>query len=82
MDSMGISTDNTRLDRYEKYLESVIDDNKIIKSKIFTVSEDNPFKSETDWLLYVLREIHELMWILKGLESSMPIGIKETINMS
>ncbi len=78
----GVQTTNTRIDRYISYLQQVCSQspNDIDASKIFKNSVDGPFQHSTDWLLYVLREVHELGWILKGLKIFLPKGIDEKLN--
>ena len=48
---------------------------------MFKNSTDGPFKSSNDWYLYTLREVHELMWILKGLKKHIPKGIDEKLGI-
>lgn len=73
----GISTHNTRLSRYSQYLKNLTlyGIEKFDPKSIFKNVEDDRFKSSTDWYLYVLREVHELSFILKGLRSHIPIGV-------
>jgi hypothetical protein len=73
--SRGIQTRNTRIDRYIKYLEQAVRAGPIDEAQIFKNISDARFQSDIDWMLYVLREVHELMWILKGLKEHIPEGI-------
>ncbi|WP_419774676.1 hypothetical protein [Halarcobacter sp.] len=79
-----IKTKNTRIERYLSYLKEVIDNNsKIIEindiKKIFPLSHDNRFRTPLDYHMYVLREIHELMWIYNGIKDNVPKGIDEKL---
>jgi hypothetical protein len=71
----GIDTRNTRIERYIAYLNLICSEGPDDASKIFKNSIDSRFRNPTDWLLYVLREVHELAWIFKGLRQNSPIGI-------
>jgi hypothetical protein len=75
LESRGIQTHNTRIDRYIKYLEQAECAAPINASQIFKNISDARFQSDIDWMLYVLREVHELMWILKGLKAHIPEGV-------
>jgi len=72
--SRGIRTQNTRIERYIRYLEQAVNGKQPDESQIFKNAVDPRFQSPLDWKLYVLREAHELMWILKGLKARMPEG--------
>ncbi len=75
----GIQTKNTRIERYIEYLRHVIKKQPIDDLTIFKNSVDGPFQHSGDWMLYVLREIHELMWILKGLKVCQPLGVDDKL---
>lgn len=79
--SRGIPTKNTRIERYRRYLERVIDIGPASAEaeKIFKNSAGEPFLTSADWYLYVLREVHELMWILKGLKAHLPKGVDDKL---
>lgn len=79
LESRHIATTNTRIRRYIQYFEQVINSGTAESSTIFKNSLEGPFKSDTDWFLYLLREVHELMWILKGLKVRLPEGIDEKL---
>ncbi|AMP13406.1 hypothetical protein [Collimonas pratensis] len=81
LESRGIDTRNTRIERYIKYLEHVESANSVSAVKIFKNISDARFEREIDWEMYVLREIHELMWILKGLKAHIPAGIDNKLRM-
>ncbi|WP_062057680.1 hypothetical protein [Cellvibrio sp. OA-2007] len=81
LEMRGISTKNTRIERYISYLKKIIEQNSFNAESIFKNSMGAPFNSNLDWMLYVLREIHELMWILKGLKVHIPPGINEKLNI-
>jgi hypothetical protein len=77
----GIETKNTRIERYIHYLHQVTTQGPTDASRIFKNSVSGPFESPIDWMLYVLREVHELMWILKGLAVHLPLGIDEKLRI-
>jgi len=77
LESRGIQTHNTRIDRYKRYLEQAA--GPINEALIFKNISDARFQSDIDWMLYVLREAHELMWILKGLKVNIPEGVDEKL---
>ncbi|WP_146064614.1 hypothetical protein [Billgrantia desiderata] len=81
MELRGIATHNTRLDRYARFYEEieVRGTQSIDAEAIFKNSVDSRFRSPGDWLLYVLREVHELMWIMKGLQTHTPLGVQEKL---
>lgn len=79
LEARGIQTHNTRIDRYIQYLEQAAHGDPINEARIFKNVLDARFQSGTDWLLYVLREAHELMWILKGLKVHIPKGVDEKL---
>ncbi len=58
LESRGIQTRNTRIDRYIKYLEQADCAGLINEAKIFKNVFDARFQSSIDWRLYVLREVH------------------------
>lgn len=75
LDFHGVTTQNTRIERYIQYFEQVVAGVEVAEISIFKNSQDERFKSKTDWLLYVLREVDELMWILKGFKTHVPNGL-------
>jgi len=79
LESRGIATKNTRIERYAQYLERSLSDGaeSVDADLIFKNSVDERFRSRGDWYLYVLREVHELMWILKGLN---PDNSRRSVN--
>lgn len=79
LESRGIETRNTRIDRYIKYLEQAACGDPINEARIFKNISDARFQSDLDWKLYILREVHELMWILKGLKAHIPEGVDEKL---
>ena len=79
LESHGITTQNTRIERYIQYFEKVVTDVEVAEVSIFKNSQDERFKSKTDWLLYVLREVDELMWILKGIKTHVPNGLADRL---
>ncbi|MES2407255.1 MAG: hypothetical protein V4528_08035 [Pseudomonadota bacterium] len=79
LESRGVQTHNTRIDRYKKYLEQAARAGPINEAQIFKNTSDARFQSDIDWMLYVLREVHELMWILKGLKAYIPEGVDKKL---
>lgn len=77
----GIRTKNTRIERYIDYLRQLTVENSVDAKMVFKNSADGPFKNPTDWMLYVLREVHELMWILRGLKVQVPSAIDEKLEV-
>lgn len=81
LNERGISTKNTRIERYIKYFQlrvsknflDLLDYGEVLK--IFKNSKDSPSEHSLDMHLYILREVHELMWIYKGLIVHIPKGI-------
>lgn len=76
----GIKSKNTRIERYLDYFSLVLkkDENPW---RIFKNSLTGPFERPLDWELYVLREVHELMWILRGLKCKEPLGGDEKLEL-
>jgi hypothetical protein len=81
LDGRSIQTKNTRIERYIQYLTEYLSEGPMNESSVFKNSVDGRFKSSTDWLLYVLREIHELMWIFQGLKVHIPAGLDGRLEM-
>ncbi|WP_304907505.1 hypothetical protein [Nitrosomonas sp.] len=81
LEERGIQTTNTRIERYIEYLRQAVGDGLIDAATIFKNSTEGPFQHSTDWMLYVLREVHELMWILKGVKAQVPLGVDEKLRV-
>ena len=84
LEKLKIRIKNTRIDRYIIYFEKlVINDMKELSletiQKIFNNSNDERFKTPHDYHLYILREVHELQWIFKGLKIIMPKGVENKL---
>jgi hypothetical protein len=79
LESHGITTQNTRIERYIQYFEQIVAGVEAVEISIFKNSQDERFKSKTDWLLYSLREVDELMWILKGFKTHVPNGLADRL---
>jgi hypothetical protein len=77
----GIEVRNTRIERYIQYLEHLQSDDATDPSTVFKNVEDARFQAPIDWYLYVIREVHELMWILAGLKKQAPPGIDEKLKI-
>ena len=75
----GVQTKNTRIDRYVQYLQNECNGDSCDPSRIFKNSPTDFFYQPIDWFLYVLREIHELVWIHKGMKSRPPNGLEEKL---
>lgn len=81
----GISTKNTRIERYIKYLQLLVSKNSkdVLEYEevlnIFKNSKDCPCEHSMDIHLYIMREVHELMWIYKGLMTHIPKGVDEKL---
>lgn len=80
LNSIGVQTHNTRIDRYQKYLKLIsINNGNVDASTIFKNVTDERFQHGMDWYLYVLREVDELMFILKGIKIHIPKGVEEKL---
>ncbi|NLL28869.1 MAG: hypothetical protein GX259_08730 [Bacteroidales bacterium] len=75
----GINASNSRISRYIKYLELLTSGVDVNENEIFRNIPDDRFQSKSDWLVYVVREVHELIWILKGLKCHEPCGLREKL---
>lgn len=78
-EDFGITTKNSRLERYGAFLERCLAGDRINSTSVFQLSSNAPFENWAECLQYVLREIHELMWILKGIKVNPPEGLKEKL---
>ncbi|GHC35613.1 hypothetical protein [Aidingimonas halophila] len=76
----GIRLKNTRIERYLDYFSLVLEEDSD-PWRVFKNSLTGPFESPLDWELYVLREVHELMWILRGLKCKEPLGGDEKLEL-
>ena len=81
LEQRGITIKNTRLSRYLEYFEKRSNSKSVDESNIFKNTKNGPFESSGDWYLYTLREVHELMWILKGLKKHIPKGVDEKLKL-
>jgi hypothetical protein len=81
LESRGFSIQNTRIARYIDYLKQLVGGGPRNESLIFKNSVDQRFRSSIDWYLYVLREVHELMWILRGLKVHIPAGLDSRLGL-
>lgn len=81
MERIGLRTKNTRIERYQQYLEAILNKDEFAKDKIFNGIESYSFNNPLDIKLYVLREVHELMWILRGFNKHMPKGASEKLSI-
>ncbi len=81
IEEFDISTKNSRIDRYIQYFEKIANGETVDPKKIFKNSSDSPCKHNSDWLLYLLRELHELNWIYKGFKHYKPKGLKNKLEI-
>lgn len=79
LESRRISTKSTRIVRYIKYFENIINNSGIDAEDIFKNARGDFLNSDLTWYLYVLREVHELMFVLKGLKVHIPKGVDEKL---
>jgi len=78
VESLGINVSGTRIARYQDYYEALVEGTD--EERIFQGISGKIFKNRLDLELYVLREVHEIMWILKGLKKHLPKGVEEKLN--
>lgn len=78
-ESLGIKVSSTRITRYQSYYEALVVGTND-EERIFQGISGKKFNSPLDLQLYVLREVHEIMWILKGLKKHLPKGIEEKLS--
>jgi hypothetical protein len=81
LERRGVKTVNTRIERYIRYLEQAVKEGQGNAGQIFKNVQDARFRSPMDWVLYVMRETHELMWIVKGLKAHLPQGVDEKLKI-
>ena len=81
LEERRIQTTNTRIERYIEYFRQAERQGVIDGATIFKNSTEGPFKHSTDWWLYILREIHELMWILKGMQVQAPPRVDDKLRI-
>ena len=67
---------STRIQRYKRYFEALLSNEPFDHYAIFNDRNQSPIRHDLDRQLYVLREMHELMWIAKGFQKHLPIGAK------
>ena len=76
VESRGIRTSRTRIERYCNYLRRVVAGDGGDAYKVFERHPTESFSDLIECRLYVLREVHELMWILKGGRKKCGSGIR------
>ncbi|MCX5819730.1 MAG: hypothetical protein NT047_07450 [Deltaproteobacteria bacterium] len=79
VESLGINVAGTRIARYQSYYKSLLEGTGN-EEKIFQGISGRKFDNPQDTRLYVLREVHELMWIIKGLKKHLPRGAEEKLS--
>lgn len=75
LEKRNLSITNTRIERYITYLQRTLSEEPFDAATVFKNSQDARFASPLDWELYVMREVHELNWILKGINIHAPKGL-------
>lgn len=78
VESLGINVAGTRIARYQSYYEALVE-GTADEEKIFQGISGRKFDNPHDLKLYVLREAHEIMWILKGLKKHLPKGVEDKL---
>lgn len=78
VESLDINVAGTRIARYQSYYEALVKGSHD-EDRIFQGISGRKFDSPLDLRLYVLREVHEIMWILKGLKKHLPKGVEEKL---
>jgi len=79
VESLGINVSGTRIARYQSYYEALVEGTDD-EERIFQGISGRRFDNPLDTQLYVLREVHEIMWILRGLKKHLPKGVEEKLN--
>ena len=72
----SVDVRSTRIQRYKRYFEALLSNEPFDHYTIFNDRNQSPIRHDLDRKLYVLREVHELMWIAKGFQKHLPIGAK------
>ena len=78
VESLGIKVSGTRIARYQSYYESLVEGSHD-EDRIFQGISGKKFNNPQDLELYVLREAHEIMWILKGLKKHLPKDVEKKL---
>lgn len=78
VESLGINVAGTRIARYQSYYEALVEGTDD-EERIFRGISGKKFDNPHDLKLYVLREVHEIMWILKGLKKHLPRGVEDKL---
>ena len=76
---LGITTGSTRISRYIKYLKALYSQLEGSIDRVFIDPQEHPFRTPEDRFLYVMREVHELIWIYNGLKIKPPHGIERKL---
>lgn len=72
----NVMTGNTRIERYRRHLEQPDHaDGWELDKGVFIDPPNSPIQHGLDRLLYVAREVHELMWIGEGLKDAETLGL-------
>jgi len=67
VETRGVSTKNTRIDRYIQCLNEVVSKKCVNEPSIFKNSREKRFRSSLDWQLYVLRDVTRVAFEHNGL---------------
>lgn len=78
LQTLGIKVSGTRITRYQNYYEALVEGTNE-EETIFRGIGGKNFNSPLDLQLYVLREVHEILWILKGLKRHLPKGVEKKL---
>lgn len=76
-----VVTRNTRIDRYRRYLEQPPPKGWELDRGVFIDPPNSPIQHGLDRLLYVLREVHELVWIGEGLRDADTRGLADKLQI-
>lgn len=79
LEDIKINVSNTRISRYAQFLESIYKNEATEPANFFPNAISTRFKSYDDWFLYIIREIHELIWIVKGIKKNKPKGLEDKL---
>lgn len=74
LSSKKIKISHTRIRKYQKFLDKLKDKND------FTVNTNDDFLVLEEFL-YILTEVHELMWIKKGVDTVEPKGLNKLLKI-
>ena len=79
IEAHSVRTRDTRINRYARYLGALERNHSDMQERIFVDPPGHPFKSLLDRFLYVLREVHELLWIYESFKDREIIGLHDKL---